>query len=66
MLYKQKISQLDSKVISTISIGAAAVRVSLNEVDKDTFKDIYCQADAAMYESKKNGKDTWFIKEFLL
>lgn len=65
ILYKKKISLLNSKVVSTISIGAASVNTHLENVDKDTFEDIYCQADAAMYESKKKGKDTWSIKEFL-
>lgn len=63
-VYKEKIAKLDGEVISSISIGGAVVRRRLDYNRKNIFEDIYRRADEAMYESKKKGKDTWFVKEF--
>lgn len=42
----------------------AVVRRKMNYNRKNIFEDTYRRADEAMYESKKKGKDTWFVKEF--
>lgn len=62
--YKDKIAELNADVVSSISIGGAVVRRKMNYNRKNIFEDIYRRADEAMYESKKKGKDTWFVKEF--
>ncbi|MDO5338772.1 MAG: diguanylate cyclase [Eubacteriales bacterium] len=62
-LYKKLISETDSYVNSSISIGGTIINNESHNITIDSFEEIYCKADEAMYAAKKGGKDRYFVNK---
>lgn len=64
-LYKQLIAETNPQVKSSISIGGTVIDDESLNITSDSFEEIYCSADKAMYVAKNGGKDRYFVNRFV-
>ena len=64
-LYKELILETNPDVKSSISIGGTVIDENTKNINSDSFEEIYCRADEAMYAAKKGGKDRYFVNKFI-